>query len=185
MTDRALHPRIEEVLAALTGAQREMDALMATIRASVPEAHRREPPHPDTWSITEVVEHLAIVEDGAGRLVSTLIKQVADTTETDETLVGPTLDRFRVWDPSVRRIVAPDIVVPRGQLSFDDAVVRQQEARSRVMQAYVAASGKALGTAQLPHPVLGPLDGYQWGHMTAQHQRRHLTQIRSILALRA
>lgn len=185
MTQLALHPRIAEVLAALTDAQREMDALITTIRDTVPAEQWARVPDMGGWSVTQVVEHLAIVEDGAGRLVSKLIKQTGDAVETDTTPVAPGLERYRIWDPSGRRIEAPDMVTPKGALSLEDAHAAQQQARARVIEAYRAASGRALGSVSAPHPALGPLDAYQWGHMTAQHQRRHVTQIRSILAAHA
>jgi hypothetical protein len=185
MTVTAHHPRTAEVLTALADAQHEMDTLVAELRVSVPAESLAEPPLDGTWSLAQVVEHLAIVEDGVGRLVSTMIRDVGEAMESEDTLVAPGMERLRIWDPVARRIVAPDMVAPSGQLTFDDAVERQRTARQRLMAAYAAASGRALATVQRPHPVLGPLNGYQWGHMAAQHQQRHLTQIRSILSSRA
>lgn len=173
----ALHPRITEVVSALGDAQRECEAMLQSIAPAQHAARAG-----DGWTIAQIVDHLAIVEDGAGRLVGTLIKQAAGTRETDESPVAPSIERFRVWDPSGRRIEAPAIVVPTTTTPLADSAARLATARARMIAAFEAASGLALGQVAHPHPVLGPLTAYQWGHVTAHHQRRHLAQIRTILA---
>jgi len=170
-----LHPRTAEVVQALHDAQEEMEALLATI----PAAHREAPATDGAWSIAQVVEHLALVEDGSGRLLGNFIKQVRDVPETETDAIAPTLEDQRIWDASRSR-VAPEIVSPKGQLSYEEALSRQSAARARLMDALVAASGCALGTVTRPHPALGTLNGYQWALFTAQHQRRHLPQIAAI-----
>lgn len=170
-----LHPRIIEVIAALELAQQDMHDVLAAI----PIAQRDAAPPRGGWTITAIVEHLAIIEDGAGRLLANLIKQVKDTPETETDAITPSLEHFQLWRPT-RRIEAPDFVRPQGELSFDDALARQSMARARMIDALSKASGCALGTVSYPHPVLGPLTGYQWALVTAQHQRRHLLQIAAV-----
>jgi hypothetical protein len=77
--------------------------------------------------------------------------------------------------------VAPAMVTPSAQLSLDAACAGQAVARERVMAAYRKASGRALAAVHAPHPVLGPLTGYQWGLFLAQHQRRHIVQMQTVL----
>lgn len=177
MSTAPLHPRIVEVIAALTAAQQETDTLCASITADQ-ESRRLG----DGWSVAEVVEHMAIVENGAGRIVSNIAKQVAGTPETSEEPVGPTLGKYHVADPSYRKVVAPEMVHPAHGAPVAESAARMRESRARLIAALEAASGTALGNAHYPHPLFGPLDGYQWGLLAAQHQLRHLVQIRTILA---
>lgn len=176
-----LHPRIDEVLVVLRGAQQELDDLLATVPATLAD---RVPPG-GGWTVAQVVEHLAIVEDGTGRLISKLIRQADGTTEVDTTPVAASLDRYRVWDASGRPVEAPPLVQPTRAVGLADARGAQATARDRLMAAFVAASGRALGSVTHPHPVVGPLDVYQWGLFVAHHQRRHCTQIRDILSATA
>lgn len=171
------HPRIIEVITALTAAQHDMDAVCAGIS---PEQELRR--IGDGWTVAQVVEHVAIVEGGAGRIVSNIAKQVADTPETSDEPVATTLDRYRVADPSLRKVEAPDMVQPVNGAPLAESMARLRESRARLIAAFEAASGTALGAAHFPHPLFGPLDGYQWGLFAAQHQRRHLVQLRTILA---
>lgn len=177
MSMSGLHPRIREVIAELLAAQQDTDALCATITPAQ-EVQRLG----DGWSVAEVVEHMAIVEDGAGRIVSGIARQVIDLRETSDDPVAPTLSRYHVADPSVRKVVAPERVHPTEGLAVPVSAARMRVARARLIAALEAASGTALGGAHFPHPIFGPLDGYQWALLAAQHQRRHLAQIRTILA---
>lgn len=177
MTSVALHPRIREVITALTDAQHETEIVCAAI---TPDQESRR--LGDGWTVAQVVEHMAIVDDGAGRIVNGIAKQVAGTAETEESPVSPSLARYRVPDPSVRKVVAPDVVHPTGGATVAESVARMQHSRARLIALLESVSGTALGAASFPHPIFGPLDGYQWGLLAAQHQLRHLVQLRTILA---
>jgi hypothetical protein len=178
MTEQELHPRMAEVVGALRDAQHEMLALLDGV--SPERAERRR--HDTAWSVAQVVEHLAIVEDGTGRLIGKLLRQVEGTSDPDTAPITPTLARFQVMDANVRPIAAPPMVTPGDTATLAEATARQGASRERVIAALTAASGRALGTVSHPHPVLGVLDGYQWALFLAQHQRRHFAQIRAILA---
>lgn len=170
-----LHPRTAEVVTALEAAQQDMQDILAAI----PAVHHDLPPAHGGWSMAQIVEHLALTEEGIGRLISKLIKQVEGVDETSTEQIAPTVEHFQVWNPT-RRIEAPATVTPTGEVSLVDALERQSTARARMIDALVRGSGRALGTVTAPHPLLGPLDGYQWGLFVAQHQRRHLLQIAAV-----
>ncbi len=174
----SLHPRVAEVINALESAHRDLVDVVTVI----PEARRDEPATNGGWSVAQHLEHLAIVEDGAGRLMSKLIKQVAAAgeRETSEESLLHSLDRFEIWRVS-RKIVAPDFVAPKEGLPSHEALSRLTTARGRMIEALSRASGLALASVSHPHPVVGPLNIYQWGLMSAQHERRHLNQIRALV----
>ena len=91
----AWHPRIREVITILRDAQAAMeawlDALPSTQRAIRPAGG---------WSIADIVEHLAMVEDGSGRRIGRLVKGAAGTQDAGTSPVAPTLEMFRVWQPT-------------------------------------------------------------------------------------
>lgn len=171
----AWHPRIREVITILRDAQTAMDLWLDAF----PPAQRSLRAADGGWSVTDIVEHLAMVEDGSGRRIGSLIKGAAGTHDTATDPIAPTLDLFRVWQPT-RPIVAPPMVTPTGALDFDAALAAQRTARARLMAAYDAASGLDLAAVSAPHPALGPLNAYQWGVFIAQHQHRHLHQMRTL-----
>jgi hypothetical protein len=81
----------------------------------------------------------------------------------------------------LRRIEAPEMVQPSEGLNVESALERLTAVRTRLRTGLVQeASGVALATVSAPHPAIGMLDGYQWILMVAQHERRHIGQIRRI-----
>lgn len=174
-----LHPRISEIIEVLEHAHRDL----VEVITAIPEARRDAPGDGGRWSVAEHLEHLAMVEDGAGRVMSKLIKEVAarDERETETSSLLASLDRYQVWTAATRKIVAPEMVQPREGLTAADALARLTTARTRMIGALQKASGLALATVTFPHPVVGPLNVYQWGLMAAQHERRHLEQIRALV----
>ena len=90
------------------------------------------------------------------------------------------LDEFRAEDND-RKLVAPEPYRPTGSLSALQSLAKLEEVRARVLSAVEAANGVDLTKASFPHPFFGPLTGYQWLVLIAQHELRHLRQMREIL----
>jgi len=55
--------------------------------------------------------------------------------------------------------------------------------RSRVdlLDVITRADGWAVGSLSFPHPIIGPLDFYQWVLFVGQHEVRHTCLIRKAL----
>ncbi len=177
MSTDTLHPRIAEAIVELNAAQEHM---LDTLRA-LPDEVRAAPPQPGAWSIAQIVEHIVLVEDSCGRLISTLSAQAADTIETDDSSMRGCLEEFGVLDPE-SRLVAPTRVIPVTDVPLKDSLTAQSQVRERLIVALTKASGRALATVSFPHPLLGSMNGYQWIHLIAHHQRRHTAQMQRVAA---
>lgn len=169
-----LHPRLAELQAEL---DRTRDGLLAAV-ARVPAELAALRPEADCWSVVEVVEHLRIVEDRAGRLLGKLGKE-AETVgpEVSSASVMSSLDRYEFGNPR-RRIVAPDAVAPTGAITLTEGLAGLADSRRRLLELVHRVSGRALGEVAAPHPLFGRLDFYQWLLFLAQHEERHTIQIR-------
>lgn len=174
-----LHPRIAELMAELDASREELRALIASLP---PETLTT--PAGDGWSIAQILEHLAIVEDGSGRMFSRLVKEVeaSGARETESDSVLGLNDRYQIA-VSDQRFMAPEGIRPNAGLSPEESMARLDASRTRLKQAMQRASGLALGTVSMPHPAFGPFTAYQWLLATAQHERRHMRQIRRIAGL--
>ncbi len=176
-TTAAPHPRIAELLAELERSRRE---LLETVSALAP-AQRDAVPTDGAWSVAQILEHLCMVEDGGGRLISKVIKQAQElgAYESDADSILGSLDQFDLRNPT-SRLEAPEQVQPTNGLTVAQAIERLQAVRERLVTALLAASGLALSVASYPHPFCGPLNGYQWTLLIALHERRHVAQIRRL-----
>ena len=170
-----MHPRTEELLRHL---DTQHDRLRAAVD-SVPRTKREVKPSPDRWSVAEVLEHLSIVETRIERVFS---KRLAEArvaglgAERNAAPVVGTIDMDRVLDRT-RRITAAETALPTGKLDADAAWAAVEQARNTLCNAVRDADGLALGDVIHPHPVLGPINLYQWIAFVGGHEARHAAQV--------
>jgi hypothetical protein len=176
-----LHPRIAELLAELDASRAELRALIA----SLPPDTLTTPPSEFEWSIAQILEHLAMVEDGSGRFFSRMMKdaEASGERESEQSSVLGLNDSHQIVTANVR-FMAPEFIRPTAGLSPDESLARLDASRARLKEAMRRASGLALGKVSMPHPAFGPFTAYQWLLATSQHERRHMRQIRRIAGLR-
>jgi uncharacterized damage-inducible protein DinB len=172
-----MHPRIAEVLECL-------DAELAVLRAaveSVPAERRAERPAPDRWSVAEVLEHVALVEQSVLKACTRQLAAAREAglpEETDMTPIRDTMPPERVANRE-RPLASPERLLPKD----NDAVAAwaQIEAvRERLHEFVLSCDGLALSRVSFPHPSMGLFNLYQWLLFSAGHHTRHAAQIREI-----
>ncbi|MDQ6612209.1 MAG: DinB family protein [Gemmatimonadota bacterium] len=171
----SLGPRLTEVVLYL---QRERAELVAYVQ-SLPGSSLSQRPSANSWSVAETLEHLVKIESGAGRLISTLLKQVIaeGNTTQEETSIMHKLDQFFAGEGS-QKLEAPDFVKPTGVVSASDSLEALETIRGRVIEAIEKSAGWDLGSVSYSHPFFGPITGYQWMLLIGKHEERHLKQIK-------
>jgi len=173
-----MHPRIAELLAY---AQLQRLALFAAV-SLIPEPLRDRRVDAATWSAAEVLEHLHRVESGIAKLLTRSLERAKAAGPEPENGVGSvmaSLDALRLTDRS-RRVRAPDPVMPRGELTAAQGMAALTESRQALVAALREADGLALGRITQPHPLVGPLNLYQWVLFVGQHEARHAGQLEDL-----
>src|SRR5688500_2504026 len=162
-----------------------LDASMAAVRASVesvPPALRCRRPAPERWSVAEVLEHLALVEQLFTTRLATPIAAARGAglaAETgDCTPVPPPVAAAMANRAAPRS--APQAVKPTGRMDCPDALAALRDAHAALRALLSDADGLALSTVTYEHPFFGTLNVYQWAELMAGHERRHADQIREI-----
>jgi hypothetical protein len=175
-----MHPRIEEVLDYL---DTERDALQEAVELVPPEL-RDQSPGPDRWSVAQVLQHLGIIEK---RIAMGMTKWIADARagelgpEIEASSILNSLPLQLIADRSQRRN-APEEVRPRGDIDAASAWKSLEQTRAALRAAILAGEGLALSEVVQPHPVLGPINVYQWALFVGSHETRHKGQVREIAA---
>ncbi len=136
----------------------------------------------ETWSIAEVVEHLAVSERGS--MIG--VKRTLSQPEASADLLQETSDKSVLIQTRIttvaRKVAAPDFLIPTGRFpQWPGAHLAFEQARSNTLEMEAAADAK-FDSRVMPHPVLGSLTLRQWFHFTAAHTERHTRQIEEILA---
>jgi DinB superfamily len=130
---------------------------------------------PDTWSIMDVVEHLAIAEPQYWKQLQDSMKQEPTTQKSEAT------DAAILWygiDRSNRQRTG-EARVPKGR--FDD--VSQSLGEFRKLRATMLDYAKTTQEDLRGRRLLeGNMDVYQWFLMISTHSQRHILQIREIKA---
>ncbi len=152
------------------------DGVTAAVRG-LSETQWNFKPAPDRWSIAQVVEHLALIEDLIQTSVFANIEKApagdAASKPSDAALLAKLADRSTKYQ-------APEPAVPTGRWTLAEALQHFDAARAKTIAFLEATPG--LRQHAIAHPVLGNLDGYQWVLAVAGHSSRHTQQILEVKA---
>jgi DinB superfamily len=128
-------------------------------------------PTPESWSITEVVEHLAIAEPQYWQRVQDSMKQPPATEKpaaTDAQILWYGIDR-------TNRARTGEARVPKGKYATAAAAL----ADFRKLRAEMVSYARSTQDDLRSHKLLdGNQDVYQWCLMISTHSQRHILQIR-------
>src|SRR6266446_1494091 len=170
-----MHPRTEEVINYL---DTERNALREAVEGVSPELRDRQP-GADRWSVAQVLQHLFLIEK---RIGLGMMKWVTDArasgvgAETETSSVMNSLPLQLIIDRSTRRN-APEEVRPPGDIDAESAWAALEETRETLRSAFLGGDGLALSKITQPHPVLGPINLYQWMLFVGSHEIRHTAQL--------
>jgi hypothetical protein len=130
---------------------------------------------PESWTITEVVEHLAIAEPQYWEQLNKSMQQPAATEKpqaTDAGILWYGIDR-------TNRNKTGEARVPKGRWSSVSESLGEFRKLRATMKEYAAKTTDPLRSRML---LQGNMDVYQWFLMISSHSQRHILQIREIKA---
>jgi hypothetical protein len=164
---------------ALLDTERRM--LLATASA-VPPRFRERRPATGRWSVAEVIDHLARVEEGVATLLAARGATAPAAPADEAVLAAAQLTPERIANLRNRRMLfeAPERVRPGAEPDFDTAVQRVARAREALLAALGACDPVALRQVTYVHPALGRLTLEGWVESVAHHEARHAAQITEI-----
>ena len=177
---------VETAAQSITAAEREQAAnYLAATRDDLAEAVRglsdaqwNFKPAPDRWSIAEVMEHVAFIEDRIHEIIGKLGEAPADLPTREVKQV----DAFVLHQVPSRsfKFQAPERIQPIGRWTGPVGLEHFLESRKKTIERL--ASAPHLRGRVLPHPIFGFWDGYQWILAGAGHSARHTAQIHEVKA---
>lgn len=156
--------------------RRQLAADRETLRTAVegvPADKRQQKPAPDRWSVADVIEHLAIVEERTAAMMQPLLSNVPALAGAGT--VTP-FDRTEIRDRSVK-VSAPEMIHPSGTTDASAAWARLERSRAALLSIVDLCEGRDLAAIERTHPRLGKIDGYQWLASIGAHEERHAGQI--------
>jgi uncharacterized damage-inducible protein DinB len=143
------------------------------------EAQLKFKPAPDRWSIAEVLEHIAVVEDGLFQNVTEKVMKAPagpanrDTVKVDSLVLAALPDRSH-------KVKAPPEFVPTGRWAAAEALEHFQKSRDKTIS--FLQSTPDLREHVVDSPLGQPLDAYEWLLFMGGHSQRHTKQILEVKA---
>jgi hypothetical protein len=138
----------------------------------------------DGWSVSEILDHLSIVEAGIARLIAKRAARAREAGLGDETSTESVLasfDPYRSRLDATTEMRAPTTTLPRANVEIKEAIKGLETSREALRAAVSTASGLSLSEIKHTHPILGELDLYQWLIFVGHHEGRHRKQIERTL----
>jgi hypothetical protein len=140
-------------------------------------------PADEKWTIAEIVEHISIVDEGALRICSKLLREAQGANQTSDgsaTISAAFLDEA---SKSVGvKLEAPDRVKPSGEKSIEDSLAKL-DATSELAREMRTLFETVGGTdPKFPHPYFGDLSAQEWLALKGGHEMRHIKQIEKVLS---
>jgi DinB superfamily len=171
----------EERDAALKSLQATHDAFLKSI-AGLSDKQWKFKPAPDRWSIAEVSEHIAVSES---MILGYVQKQIVTSTATPEKRAD-----VKVTDQQILTLVpdrshkaqAPEFLKPTNRWATREDLIKSFEDSRKATMDYVRTTNDDLRDHFGPHPLLGPMDAYQWILLISAHSERHTKQIEEVKA---
>jgi hypothetical protein len=138
-------------------------------------------PQQDVWSVSEILEHLALVERAATVGIKRTLSQPPASVELLAAIAHKSgIISTRMAVRTTARI-APDSVLPTNRFgAWPGALDAFVKARKNTLET-ADASGERSDTHTMPHPILGDLTIRQWFEFLHAHAARHALQIESLL----
>ncbi|HEX8749259.1 MAG TPA: DinB family protein [Pyrinomonadaceae bacterium] len=141
-------------------------------------------PSPDAWSVAEIAEHLAIIEERLSRLFPVMLsKAEAGGLQRDGDRPFQPVSVAHLVERSAReKYIAPETARPTGSVPIADSLARLERSREAIRALLPRLEMLDLTDVTYPHPAFGPMSAYQWLIFIGAHEDRHLRQIDSLLA---
>lgn len=137
-------------------------------------------PEGEKWSVKQIVEHVAMVNDGVVRICSKLLgKAEASGRPANGFSMSPDFLEKAVGSADAK-LEAPEIVHPSGAPLADSLAKLDAagEALKDLREKFEKFDGME---PKFPHPYFGDLSAQEWFVLGGAHEGRHLRQIRRIV----
>ncbi len=139
-------------------------------------------PEEGKWSVAQLVEHIAMVEDGMTRICAKLLNQAKEAGKMSDGTVKISGDFLQKAEGARNiKLQAPDRVHPTGNQTIAESLAKMEENRERLNELRPLFESVECSDFKFPHPAFGDLTAHEWLALVGGHEMRHIAQIKRIL----
>jgi hypothetical protein len=135
------------------------------------------------WTVANIVEHIAIVQEGMTQISAKLLTEAQKQGGTSDG-AAKLSENFgqKVLEIADRKLEAPERVRPSGALSIAESLSKMDEARHKLEDLRPLFESVECSDFKFPHPFMGGLTAHEWLALIGGHKFRHVRQIQNILS---
>lgn len=141
-------------------------------------------PEGEKWSVANLVEHIAIVENGITRIFAKLLTEAqaagAAATQGEAKISEDFLQKLS-WGRT-QKFEAPERVHPSGEKTIAESMAKLDENRQKLEELRPLFESVECSDFKFPHPAFGDLSAHEWLALLGGHEMRHIQQIKNLLA---
>lgn len=133
---------------------------------------------PGKWNILQTLEHICMTE----KLVHGLLKRPSQIAAETTELVGDDKLKRLLVDLRARKLEAPGMLLPKGQLTSISGFEFVFVSTRKLLKENLLSGDIVIDNRVHKHPVIGEMTISDWLNFTLQHTQRHLEQLKDILS---
>lgn len=135
-------------------------------------------PAGETWTAAEIVEHIAIVQNGMAKISAKLLTQAQAAGKSADGAARLS-ENFTTKAAEARnvKLEAPDRVRPSGSQSIEESLKKMDETQRELENLRPLFESVECSDFKFPHPFMGDLTAHEWLALVGGHEARHLRQI--------
>lgn len=154
----------------------------SSVIGTITDAEAESLPEGEKWTIAQIVEHVAMVEDSMARVCSKLLSK-ANAAGMSSNGSAALSDEFvrKAMDYVHMKVEAPAVVQPTGERPIAESLAKMQESRRQIDEIRPLFESTSGTEFKFPHPYLGEMSAQEWLALLGGHEMRHLKQIERIL----
>jgi uncharacterized damage-inducible protein DinB len=170
----------KELLQAFDRMENERQALLKQLEAHSKDMLEKKPDS-DSWSVTEVIYHLKIAEEGALKYMHKKLEVGGHSKAKASAGFKQRLLNFMVSLPI--KFKAPKVAqLPKNaEVSYKQAVQEWNAIRDALKGQYQSVDESVIGNELFKHPAMGKMNLVQSVRFMRQHMQRHIGQIEKTL----
>jgi hypothetical protein len=131
------------------------------------------------WSVTQIVEHISIVDEGMCKICAKLLSDAGENGSGSVYLSPEFIAKMS--DVVNTKLKAPERVRPTGEQSIAESLSRLSSNSDRLNEIRDRFEIRDTTEKKFPHPYFGDLSAAEWLVLRGLHESRHIDQIARII----
>jgi len=169
---------IEDIYAGNEKVRSRLKSLLSTLTDDQISAH----PEGEKWTVADIVEHIAMVDEGMVKICSKLLKKAEEAGSVSDGSVKISDEFLRKGvEISAIKLEAPSFVHPSGQKTIAESLARLDETTDRFAEIRPLFESVGVAKFKFPHPFFGDITAHEWLALKGGHEMRHIKQIQNVL----